>query len=74
MVSNQTKAAVHIYLNKIVRDHTDPYTGEINTTAMAAEATFVFDLDRHHTPEPHTPEWVYDYAVDVAEARRDDKV
>ena len=67
MATAQTKVAVRLYLHQIVLDHTDPYTGEVNTTTMAEEAAFVFDLDRF-TPEYEVPEWVYDYAVDVADA------
>lgn len=59
-------AAVRVFLHQIVGDHTDPYTGEINCTMMAEEAALMFNL---YGPAPacDIPEWVYEYAAEVAE-------
>lgn len=68
-INGKTKATVRVYLNRIVEDHTDAYTGEVNCTEMAEEAAMTFNL---YGPEPEyeIPAWVYDYAVDVAESRQ----
>ena len=62
---SQVTVAVRVYMHQIVRDHTDPYTGETNCTAMAEEAAFVFDLLEAENGE--IPEWVFDQAFEVSE-------
>jgi len=59
-------AAVRVFLHQIVGNHTDPYTGEVNCTTMAEEAALMFNL---YGPAParDVPDWVYDYAAEVAE-------
>jgi len=59
-------AMVRIFLHQIVKEYTDPYTGVINCTMMAEEAVDQFDL-WGPAPEYAVPEWVYDYAAEVAE-------
>ena len=68
MTSNEVKGTVRVYLNNIVENYTDAYTGEVNCTEMAEEAAMTFNL---YGPEPECeiPEWVYLYAVDVAYSR-----
>lgn len=60
------RASVRVYLHQIVAEHTDPYTGQANYTAMAEDAAWKFDIDGD-PPEYVIPEWVYEYALEVAE-------
>lgn len=68
MTSNEIKGAVRVYLNNVVEDRTDTYTGEVNCTEMAEEAAMTYNL-YGPGPEYEIPEWVYEYAVDVAASR-----
>ena len=60
------KREVAAYMRREIGDHID-ITGEANTTAMAEDAADEFSL-YGPTVDCEIPEWVYDLAVDVAEA------
>ena len=54
------------YMHQEVRRHVDPYTNEVNATALAEAAASLFDL---YGPEPDydIPDWVYECARGIAD-------